>query len=63
MINPTKGIEMTAMAYATQFNFKASKHYDSNFHIIPARLEKMYLNKYATKGYYIDKQSFNVVIC
>ena len=62
MINPTKGIEMTAMAYVTQFNFKASKHYDSNFHIIPARLEKMYINKYAAKGYYIDKQSFKVVV-
>ena len=62
MINLTEEIEMTAMAYATQFDFKASKHYDYNFHIIPARLEKMYLNKYAAKGYYVDKQSFKVVI-
>ena len=63
MINPTEEIEMTAMAYITQFNFKASKHYDSDFHIIPVRLEKMYLNKYATKGFYVDKQPFKVVIC
>ena len=63
MINTTEEIEMTAMAYATQFNFEASKRYDSKFYIIPARLEKMYLNKYATKGYYIDKQSFKVVVC
>ena len=61
MINPTEEIEMTATAYATQFNFKASKHCDSKFYIIPVFLEKMYLNKYAPKGYYIDKQSFKVV--
>lgn len=63
MINPTEEIEMTAMAYTTQFNFEAFKHYDSKFSVIPARLEKMYLNKYATKGCYIDKQSFKVVVC
>ena len=63
MINPTKGIEMTAMAYATQFDFKVSRHFDSNFHIIPVRLEKMYLNKYATKGFYADIQPFKVVVC
>lgn len=62
MINPTEEIEMTAMAYVTQFDFKASKRYDSKFYIIPARLEKMYLNKYATKGFYVDKQPFKVVI-
>lgn len=63
MINPTKEIEMTAMAYVTQFNFKASKHYNPDLYVIPVRLEKIYLNKYATKGYYIDKQPFKVVIC
>ena len=63
MINPTEGIEMTAMAYATQFNFKASKHYDSKFYTTTVHLKYMYLIKYATKGYYIDKQSFKVVIC
>ena len=62
MINPTEEIEMKAMAYVTQFDFKASKHFDYNFHIIPVRLEKMYLNKYATKGYYVDKQPFKAVI-
>ena len=62
MINTTEEIEITAMHYAPQFNCKPSKHYDYNFHIIPARLEKMYLNKYAAKGYYVDKQSFKVVI-
>ena len=62
MINPTKEIEMTAMAYATQLNFKASKHYDSTFHIIPVRLGKMYLNKYATRGYYMDTQPFKAVV-
>ena len=49
MINITEVIEITAMAYATQFNFKASKHYDSNFYIIPARLEIMYIIKYIAK--------------
>ena len=63
MINLNEIIEMTAMAYATQFNFGASKRYDSKFYIIPARLEKMYLNKYSAKGYYVDKQSFKVVVC
>lgn len=63
MINLNEEIEMTAIAYATQFNFESSKRYDSKFYIIPARLEKMYLNKYAAKGYYVDKQSFKVVVC
>ena len=50
MINPNGQLEITAMAYVTQFDFKVSKHFDSNFHIIPVRLEKMYLNKYTGKG-------------
>ena len=62
MINLNEPLEITAMAYVTQFGFKALKHYDSDFHIIPVRLEKMYLNKYATKGYYVDKQPFKAVI-
>ena len=62
MINPTEEIEMTAMAYVTQFDFKVFKHCDSKFYIIPVRLEKMYLNKYATKGFYVDKQPFKAVI-
>ena len=63
MINPNEQLEITAMAYVTQFDFKVSKYFDSNFHIIPVRIEKMYLNKYATKGFYVDKQPFKVVIC
>ena len=62
MINLNEQLEIKAMAYATQFNFKVSKHFDSNFHIIPVRLGKMYLNKYATKGFYVDKQPFKAVI-
>ena len=62
MINPNEQLEIKAMAYVTQFDFKVFKHFDSNFHIIPVRLEKMYLNKYATKGFYADRQPFEVVI-
>ena len=62
MINPNEQLEITAMAYVTQFDFKVSKHFDSNFHIIPVRLEKMYLNKYATKGFYADIQPFKAVV-
>ena len=62
MINPNEQLEITAMAYVTQLDFKESKHFDSNFHRIPVRLEKMYLNKYATKGFYVDKQPFKAVI-
>lgn len=62
MINPNEPLEIKAMAYVTQFDFKISKHFDSNFYIIPVRLEKMYLNKYTTKGFYADRQPFEVVI-
>ena len=62
MINPNEQLEIKAMAYVTQFDFKVSKHFDSNFYIIPVRLEKMYLNKYATKGFYADRQPFNAVV-
>ena len=62
MINPTKEIEITTTAYATQLNFKVFRYYNSDFHIIPVRLEKMYLNKYSTKRFFADTQPFKAVV-
>ena len=63
MINLNEIIEITATGYLTQFSGNTSKYYNADFFVILASLKKIYLNKYATKGYYIDKQSFKVVIC
>ena len=58
MININETLQITVMIYITQFNSKLSKHYNSNFYTIPVSLEIMYLNKYDTKGYYINHHPF-----
>ena len=63
MINLNEIIEITATLYKPQFDCKTYRYHNSTFYATVVHLKDMYLNKYATKGYYIDKQSFKVVVC
>ena len=50
MINPIKTLETTEIVYLPQLMSSYCKYCNCNFHIIPVRLRKMYLNKYTGKG-------------
>lgn len=62
MINPTRNIEIKLAELVTQFNFEASKRYDSKFYITKIRLEKIYLNKYANKKYQFTINPFKAEV-
>ena len=63
MININKIVKITVTGYRPQFRGRlTAKYHNADFYSPKMSIEKMYLNKYATKGFYVDKQPFKAVV-
>lgn len=62
MINPTKGIEITASGYNTQFMWNIGKYYNDDFYITTLGFKEMYVKKYDGKWYQFSIHPFKAVV-
>ena len=62
MINLTKGIEMTATLYLSQFMWNTDKYYNDDFYITTGGFKEMCVKKYDGKGYQFSIHPFKVIV-